>query len=215
MKPMDRDYIESNDITNRYMQGKLCAEECEEFEVYLMENSEIVEQLELDSILIKALPFIHEAPIVKTTFWQSLYQTPVRASLTTFCSCLFVFSLMFNFNLFSSSENTLSSPSMIYVSSVRGNTTSVDASFSLDEISSSVSLVLQDEFDIKQAYQVEIYANTDSEPLYTGTYTPNTEREVVISLYKEMLQPGLMEIKYTLDKSKSEDKKVLVVVVRD
>ncbi|MEP4890204.1 MAG: hypothetical protein ABJV04_09285 [Aliiglaciecola sp.] len=215
MKPMDRDYIESNDIANRYMQGKLCAEECEEFEVYLMENSEIVEQLELDSMLIKALPFIHEAPKAKTTFWQSLYQTPVRASLTTFCSCLFVFSLIFNFDLFSSSENTLSSPSMIYVSSVRGNTTSVDASFSLDEISSSVSLVLQDEFDIKQAYQVDIYANTDSKPLHTGTYTPNTEREVIISLYKEMLQPGLMEIKYTLDESKSKDKKVLVVVVRD
>ncbi|GAB2686956.1 hypothetical protein Q4574_03555 [Aliiglaciecola sp. 3_MG-2023] len=215
MRPMDQEYIQNNDIANRYMQGKLCAEESEEFEVYLMENSEIVDQLELDSMLINTLPLINTTSKPKNSFWQSLFKTPTRASLTTLGSCILVFTLMLNYNHFSFFEKTLSSPSMVYVSSVRGNTTSVDASFSLNEISSSVSLVLQDEFNANDKYQVDIYANTEKKPSYTGTYIPNTDREVIISLYKEMLQPGLMKIEYSLDESNTKKKKVLVVVVRD
>ncbi|GAA6182960.1 MULTISPECIES: hypothetical protein [Alteromonadaceae] len=215
MTPMDQAYIERRDIANRYMQGKLCAEECEEFEIYLMENPDVVDQLQLDSMFIKALPFLAQSPKQKPTFWQLLFATPARASIGTLCAGALLFSLVVNFEHLVTSNSTFSSPSMVYVSSARGNTSNVDQTFSLNDVSSSVSLVLQDEFDVTKTYQINMFINSSSSPIYTASYTPNTEGEVVISVDKEMLQVGLIEIQYSLDESNNRNKKSLVVAVRD
>ena len=48
---MDRTYITENDIATRYLRGQLTAEETREFEAIFMEDEELLELLELDSIL--------------------------------------------------------------------------------------------------------------------------------------------------------------------
>ncbi len=48
MKPMDREYIQEFDVVHRYVHGKLTAEEMAEFEVYLMEHPELLEEVQID-----------------------------------------------------------------------------------------------------------------------------------------------------------------------
>lgn len=55
MKPMDREFIEQHDIAQRYLHGRLTPEEAEEFEVYLMDNPEMVEELEFSVFFNKTL----------------------------------------------------------------------------------------------------------------------------------------------------------------
>ena len=47
---MDKKYIEENEIEIKYLRHQLSEQELEEFEVYLMENPEALETLELDSV---------------------------------------------------------------------------------------------------------------------------------------------------------------------
>jgi hypothetical protein len=49
---MDKSYIEENEIEIKYLRNQLTADELEAFEVYLMENPEFLETLELDSLLL-------------------------------------------------------------------------------------------------------------------------------------------------------------------
>jgi len=216
MKPMDQAYIEERDIANRYMQGKLCAEECEEFEIFLMENSDMVDKLNIDSMFIKALPFITNKTVQKPafTFWKSLFATPIRASLGTACACALVFAFVSKTNLLPPVNETLNSPSLIYVSSIRGNTTQVDASLYLSDISDSVSLVVQDDFELGHEYQINMFASANDSAIHSATYLPNSDQEIVVLINKDMLQPGLLEIQYSLNTSNQKSKS-LVVSVRD
>jgi hypothetical protein len=51
---MDKRYIEENEIEVKYLRNQLDPDELEEFEVYLMENPEFLETLELDSFFLES-----------------------------------------------------------------------------------------------------------------------------------------------------------------
>ena len=53
---MDKKYIEQHSIDIKYLRNQLTPEENEEFEVYLLEHPDMLEQLELDNALMKAMP---------------------------------------------------------------------------------------------------------------------------------------------------------------
>ncbi|MFT6403170.1 MAG: hypothetical protein ACJA2D_002495 [Pseudohongiellaceae bacterium] len=50
---MDKRYIEENEIEVKYLRNQLDPDELEEFEVYLMENPEMVDELKLDEVFIR------------------------------------------------------------------------------------------------------------------------------------------------------------------
>ncbi|NKB38361.1 MAG: hypothetical protein GKR93_14560 [Gammaproteobacteria bacterium] len=50
---MDKTYIEEHDIGGKYLRGELVPEESSAFEEYLMEDGDMLEQLELDSVIFK------------------------------------------------------------------------------------------------------------------------------------------------------------------
>ncbi len=52
---MDKKYVEENEIEIKYLRNQLTPEELEEFEVYLMENPEMLESVKLDSVIELAL----------------------------------------------------------------------------------------------------------------------------------------------------------------
>ena len=58
---MDKKYIEENEIEIKYLRNQLTPEEVEEFEVYLMENPEALESLELGQTFSDELPNLHNA----------------------------------------------------------------------------------------------------------------------------------------------------------
>lgn len=51
MIPMDRDYIDRHDVTHRYVHGGLSAEEMAEFEVFLMDHPDVLEQVQLEQVM--------------------------------------------------------------------------------------------------------------------------------------------------------------------
>ncbi|TQV82943.1 hypothetical protein [Aliikangiella coralliicola] len=53
---MDKTYIDENDIVAKYLRGQLTPEETIDFETYLIDKPELVELVEMDSVLYKALP---------------------------------------------------------------------------------------------------------------------------------------------------------------
>lgn len=52
---MNLDYIEQQDITRSYLQGKLSASESASFEEFILDKPDMVAQLELDTILLQNL----------------------------------------------------------------------------------------------------------------------------------------------------------------
>ncbi len=50
---MDKKYIEENDIAMKYLRDRLTPEETDEFETHFLADEALLEQLELDSILLK------------------------------------------------------------------------------------------------------------------------------------------------------------------
>lgn len=50
---MDKKYIKENEIEIKYLRNQLTDDELEEFEVYLMDHPEVVDQLKLDSVLLE------------------------------------------------------------------------------------------------------------------------------------------------------------------
>jgi|GEM_PF-427300 len=64
--------IEENAIAQKYASGQLTPQETEAFELYLLENPQFVEQLELDAVLAKGVILIAKAPAAvprKRAFW--------------------------------------------------------------------------------------------------------------------------------------------------
>jgi DNA integrity scanning protein DisA with diadenylate cyclase activity len=53
---MDKQHIEKNEIEIKYLRKQLSEEQLEEFEVYLMENPEMLEQLQLNQVLCDGVP---------------------------------------------------------------------------------------------------------------------------------------------------------------
>ncbi len=51
---MDKKYIEDNEIGIKYLRKQLVPEELEAFEIYLMENPEMVDELEVDILLMES-----------------------------------------------------------------------------------------------------------------------------------------------------------------
>lgn len=85
MKPMDREFIEQHDIAQRYLHGRLTPEEAEEFEVYLMDNPEMIEELELDSIFVSHTASLKNLEQKPAPWWAWFWQKPAGASFSTLC----------------------------------------------------------------------------------------------------------------------------------
>ena len=82
---MDKTYVEDNDIAQKYLRGELAPEEAAEFELYFMEDQQMLEQLEIDSALYKHSAGVFgelETPGTrKLTKWSGIFQIACGAAL--------------------------------------------------------------------------------------------------------------------------------------
>lgn len=72
---MDKKYIQENEIDIKYLRGQLSDDELELFEIYLMENPEYLDTLEVDSVLLASEPqsFLQLQPESQTrSLWEAL-----------------------------------------------------------------------------------------------------------------------------------------------
>ncbi len=73
---MDKDYIEEQDISGKYLRGELTAEEIESFELLFMDDPELLERLELDAAFFRHAGGAHEEidNVNKNSTWLSFIQ---------------------------------------------------------------------------------------------------------------------------------------------
>ena len=61
---MDKKYIEDNEIEIKYLRNQLSSQELEEYEVYLMENPEALEEIELSVVLEGSVKTVDENTVL-------------------------------------------------------------------------------------------------------------------------------------------------------
>ena len=198
MKPMDRDFIDKHDIAQRYLHGRLTPEEAEEFEVYLMDNPEMVEELEIDGLLKSRLPNSRSANSVKrghTKYMDWFLSTPLRSIASTAAVCTLVFTML------PSPDSTpgvdLTRPTDLISLSVTRNSTGLpDASLSLSENTSTVILVIQAEQGEVDSYQVTVTNQTTKAVMTDEAFYTNSKGELFVPVKLANLESGIVSIDY-------------------
>jgi len=120
---MDKQYIEDNEISIKYLRKQLTPEEVEEFEIYLMENPEALEQLDLDSLFQTRLrdlapnAYVSAEPITKTPVSPKWFGLPNIIAFLSGALLIFVFGL---------EKNELETPNLIYLSQTRSGGVNID-----------------------------------------------------------------------------------------
>lgn len=145
---MDRKYIEENEIEIKYLRNQLTPDQLEEFEVYLMENPEALESMELHQGLIHGVENLenvsHESNISKLF---SVFKPKFIGAYGLGAASMMA--IMISFNAVQLSDNTSPSFSkVVYLSPTRGvetdaeNTINIEFSAKSYESNSTDQIVL-------------------------------------------------------------------------
>ena len=122
---LDDEYISQNDIVQRYLQNKLTPEETVMFEEYMMDKPELLEQLELDSVMVGILPQVknqtEKSKLTESKNSLGWLIGVIRSPNLAWSLCAAFFGLML-LNLNHIGENQVSdiSPEIVYLEIVRG-----------------------------------------------------------------------------------------------
>jgi hypothetical protein len=175
MNKINTDYINQHDVIRRYLKGKLSAEETLEFEEYMLDKPELLEQLELDSVMMEQLPNIPmKTSLVASTWWA--WWRPTYSHLVAVAACAVMTVSLFMGGNNPTTSITTASPDILYL----GNYRSVQPMLSVDFSNAaqskilvlSLPLVAEGEFDVlaenldtlqREVLQHQLRANSEGE----------------------------------------------------
>ena len=201
---MDSKYIKEKNIIARYLRGSLTPEESIEFEEYLIDKPELIEQLEIDSQLMKTLPAVdykskrpQTASMQKLWFWT----TPLRASFATGFSCLLGFYLFLfywpDMPVKPPQPGLVAKPSqVVFLDTLRSGSGDTPRQIALIKGSRSISLGIPAEPDyptIKYKIQVS-HSQIAQGKFSTECRLADQSGYFFLTLEGEPLQPGLYVI---------------------
>jgi hypothetical protein len=179
---MDDEYIIQNDIVVRYLRNKLTADEIIAFEEYAMDKPELLEQLELDSVLMETLPDVLATPqklkTILTKFNWKLVAMPILG-----------ISLAMNVGFYMvTATNELATPASSQIAYLDMLRNSPDRKFtlSLENNKHQIVLVISPSKPGIGEYTVSL-AQKDKETIFSGKFFENSENELVISVPTELL----------------------------
>ena len=203
MNRMDDKYIDQHNVIERYLQQKLTREEKAELEVYLLDKPELLEQLELDSIMKEHLPSVQEHTTsnnvlvdseVLVPWWQAIWAKPLLTSTLSFVFGVVVV-LLINGN------NDGSAPysgtiDLIEVSPLRSSPAqgTPDATYSLSSNADRLMLLLQPGFIESETVIVTIKKRSNNTYLFNEQMNINGQGDVVVYLDKAKFEPGAFDI---------------------
>ncbi len=119
---MDKKYVEENEIEIKYLRNQLTPEELEEFEVYLMENPEMVESLELHDYLSDAIINDEFGVSEKPRNWKELlFSLPFERLVFFTFGALVMTTLLY--------KTPTSQPKTVYFSQTRSSNTALEFRF--------------------------------------------------------------------------------------
>jgi hypothetical protein len=196
---MDDEYITQNDFVQRYLQNKLTPEETVEFEEYILDKPELLERLELDSILTEHLPTaikVLPSPILKKMSWWK----PLFSNLTAVAAC----SLLVAVLLFDKPNYSNISPDVIYLEDFRGDQTEFIVNFAKGS-NEKVIIIQPKTFDIDN-FKVDIRRENSSLVVkHWPSLQKNLSGDLVINLNKSDLPPDSYKMILTHAESSNVD----------
>lgn len=204
---MNKEFIEQNDIAHKYLTGQLSDTELEEFEVYLMDNPSVIDDLNVEEVMSAGMSAIKEPegvarpsqPAIALPFWQ---KSSIATALGSFV--LGVLTMM----VFNIDHGPINSPQIQYLvteSSVRGGSDDTPpVEFEFDE--SSFARGSRDQFTLVAdttdygGTRHEVVINLESpdkkktQVMKLEHVVPNAEGQIVLTLNISDFSPGKYEM---------------------
>ena len=195
---MDKQYIQDNEVEIEYLRNQLTPDEVEEFEVYLMENPEMVESLELIDILREKGSFDENLAEKPTSFVSKLFNTSFLRPGFIFANLAFFTLGAFLFGGFLNPITTNQSAQiqrLEHVSSVRGaNENTIAPTVELTEKSFQSA---KDEFILVMtapsddtAFNIELLGEGSKVIEKFSEFRVNANGDIVLSLEAKSYPPG-------------------------
>lgn len=224
MNRMDDKYIAENDVIKRYLKDKLTAEETTEFEEYILDKPELLEQLELDAVLVEnysiALDEVNkeDAEYADMSFMStiqrllnkprihtiaSIVNKPLVHSIASFAVGVMVV-LLINAN---NVDSTLYSGTidLVEVSPLRSSSAQdvADATYSLSNNADHIILLLQPGVAESESELITIIRLSDNAEVFKQQVHLNTSGDFTVGLDTSWLTPGMYEVTFGNQDSRS------------
>ena len=215
---MNDETIKQNDVVKRYLQNKLTPEEIVEFEEYILDKPELLEQLELDMVLVKTLPKVAvnetqklaEKGQQKLSLWQLLFGTPLKASLGTGLACAMAAVLLFPV-MQNQTPALGGNIELFYLSQVRGAPS--EQTFDITQTADTLIFVLEVEFNQPEPFTVKLVNQDTNQPItLLPNYLPSEVGEIYISVNAKDMPKGNYIFEYypVVNKNKKNTSKLTI-----
>lgn len=218
---MDDEYIIQNDIVKRYLHNKLTPEETVEFEEYMLNKPELLEQLELDSVMQEHLPTalkdVKNATHNSNEGWRLALWNVL--SNKTLVHSAFSFAIGVTVVLLINANQTSTPPysgtiDLVEVSPLRSSSTqdTPDATYSLSNKADHLVLLIQPDNVESESALVTITNTSDSAEIFSKNVMINNTGDIVVHLAKEDLVLGMLEAKLSTEHGRLKSKPLLILV---
>ncbi len=196
---MDKRYIEENEIGLKYLKGQLTNEQLEQFEIYMMDNPDILDDLNMEQLMVDGSCVSHKAePVFKLSFIRSLFgDWRLVNSLASFALGLVAMAM---FSIERVSVNSVEIQYLVAQDSVRGSDDSPTVEFEFDKASFERSsrdqfvLVVEPNTIEKERFKVTISRLEKSEKtdliVEVNRIITNSQGRVALTLRVNDFTPG-------------------------
>lgn len=217
---MDKGYIEKHDIAQRYLHSKLSPEEAQEFEIYLMDNPDMVDALEVDHVFKSELELsaVEDKKPNAIKRLLSQFKAPMLGwgigGLAAFSTLLLV-----NIQLLSTNHTSdLGNIKIEYISQQRSvNASKQDAEIQRVKIPAQLDtliIVLPAIDQISQSYQVVI-RKTGSEDSFEkkDIFLSSETGDVAVPINGDELMPGVITIELVPESKPNQKQQFSVALI--
>jgi hypothetical protein len=198
---MNEEYIATHEIIKRYLNGKLTPEETVEFEEYILDKPELLEQIELDSVLVKTLPDVDLAKFkdpkentthASHTIEKSHWWTPLFSHLTAIAASSALVAVLYFESPTTAPISDNFSPQVVYLETYRSTDEIHGVSFTDEEVFKV--MVIDVPPDTTNRYTLDIIDAND-ELNMTKILSVNDNSEISFLLKKSAIQSGTYKVK--------------------
>lgn len=202
---MNMQDIEQRNIKQRYLTGRLNAQEVAAFEEYMLDKPELTQELELDSILYKTMPeCMEQQPAIATNTMSSRRNQRLRQTLNASWKYAlaaglgaFLFGPMVHSPLFSPAELarpaalTITGNNQIAYLETTRSMLSADKTIELGATASQLILLIQPATMTDSEFAVSLQrADTPASNAFATQATLANNGDLIISVPTDILQPA-------------------------
>ena len=187
---MDRQYIQDNQIIERYLQNKLSEEETAAFEEYYLSDAITLEELELAEGMQRGAQELKRSGYLRSSWLRSVFLSPQYAAAASVLALVSMLSLGVVYQRGISTDTTLVNTRVVPIFATRGPTINVLASAAANE----QLVLLVDPGDLGyDSYRATVSRETDQgtrQIWQMAELAPGYQEMLALGLPGELLRPG-------------------------